>query len=250
MIDLVVGYAKGYTASQIRPFLRSLRDSEYEGEVLLFVELGAVPEALKWGAEAALIPRSNMKVHSARFLCLQDVLQKRKFEGVLLADTRDIIFQKNIAASLPSDGLHAFQEDRSMTIGTCPYNSNWIQLGYGNEVLEAMKDFPISCVGTVCGDMLSVRNYLNLLCDEVKRIQPRTSHPQDQAAHNYIIHHKIKSFLWDNEGQEVYTVGYIPRETVRIQNNKIVNRLGYVPAVIHQYDRHSNLTALVEGKYK
>jgi len=38
MIDLVAGYARGYNAEQIRPFLKSLRETGYDGDVLLFAD--------------------------------------------------------------------------------------------------------------------------------------------------------------------------------------------------------------------
>ena len=98
-----------------------------------------------------------------------------------------MIFQKNPADYLPSEGLNVYEEDQSMSLGTCPYNSLWVELGYGKEMLKELKDNFISCVGTTCGDRSSVLFYLGRLVEEIKQIQPRTSRPQDQGAHNYLI---------------------------------------------------------------
>jgi len=54
---------------------------------------------------------------------------------------------------------------------------------------------------------------------------------------------------WHNEVGEVYTVGYLPQESVRVKGDTILNASGWVPAVIHQWDRHQNLSALVERLY-
>ena len=248
MIDLVAGYARGYSAEDLRPFLKSLRGTGYDGGILLFVDGGAVREAQKWGATVRPVPPLRMKVHSDRFLCLEEALRGVKCNGVLLTDTRDVYFQTNPAIALPAEGLNVFEEDASMTIGTCPYNSLWIQLGYGDEALRKMSKEAISCVGTVCGDYGSVTYYLRLLRQEVERIQPRTQKPQDQGAHNYLINDVLDATCWKNEDAEVYTVGYIkPFGRVRVVDGKVVNSRGRAPAVIHQWDRHPNLKQLIEG---
>jgi len=247
MIDLVAGYAKGYNEQQIRPFLKSLRDSGYEGKILLFANGGAAKEAKKWNVDIRPVPPLRIKVHSDRFLCLEEVLQP--CEGVFLADTRDVIFQKNPAEDLPAYGLNAFEEDLSMTLGTCPYNSKWLTTGYGEAVMEEMKDFPISCVGTICGDYASIDNYLKFQRKEVLRLQPKTKLPQDQATHNFLIRKKLGCIVWPNENGEVYTVGYIPKKTIIVRDDKILNLHGKVPTVIHQWDRHKNLSRFVEEKY-
>jgi len=245
MIDLVAGYARGYSADEIRPFLKSLRQTGYNGRILLFANDGAAKEAEKWDVDLRPITSPRIKVHSARFICLEEELQNIDCEGILLSDTRDVIFQKNPSEYLPSQGLFAYEEDQSMCIGTCPYNSLWIKLGYGEEVLEQMKTYPISCVGTTCGDRDSILFYLKQLRKEIEKIQPKTSHPQDQAAHNYLIRGDIEVQVQHNEEGEVYTVGYISRGSVKIKDNKIINQSGLVPTVIHQWDRHLNLKNLV-----
>ena len=242
MIDLVAGYAKGYTQDVIRPFLKSLRDTGYEGQVLLFADGGAALEAKKWDVDVRRLPVSSMKVHSARFLCLEEALRgPASCSGVLLTDTRDVVFQQNPTTFLPSQGLNVFEEDRSQTLGTCPYNSEWLKVGYGEAVWRGLSARPICCVGTTCGTLDAVRVYLQRLRAEVERIQSKTHLPQDQAAHNYLVYRDKTARVWPNEYGEVYTVGYLPRESVRVVGGKIVNQLGKVPAVIHQWDRHQNL---------
>jgi len=251
MIDLVAGYARGYNAEQIRPFLKSLRDTGYEGDILLFADGDAAKEAEKWDVEIHPVPKLRIKVHSDRFLCLEEVIKKQPCEGVFLADTRDVIFQKNPSNNLPSHWptIHAFEEDESMSLGSCPYNSKWIKIGYGEDMLKELSGHPISCVGTISGDYLSILVYLKQQVEEVMRLQPKTTEPQDQATHNYLIRKVLKTTIWNNEEGEVYTVGYIPRGSVKIQDGKIINKAGKVPTVIHQWDRHKNLTRFVEERY-
>ncbi len=248
MIDLVMGYARGYNGDQIRPFLKSLRQTGYQGRIVLIADGGAMREAANWGADARpcpVVPR-GMLPHSARFVEMARLARALNWTGLFVADTRDIIFQKDITEALPSTGLNVFEEDGGMTIGSCPYNSLWIELGYGPEVLKAMNEWSISCVGTTCGARPEMLGYLDRLSAEVQRLQPRTRRPQDQAAHNWLIRFELKPTIYPNEVGEVYTVGYIPRGSVRIVNEQIVNVAGQVPAVIHQWDRHRNLKKLVQ----
>jgi len=250
MIDLVAGYARGYDAAQIRPFLKTLRETGYQGRILLVADGGAATEAVKWDVDVRPCPKPSggMTPHSVRFVELARMVKDLEWEGLFTVDTRDVIFQKDITNILPGQGLNIYEEDAGMTLGSCPYNSLWIELGYGAAVLEEMKDVPISCVGTVCGGRDAMLQYLDLLSIEVLRLQPKTRKPQDQSSHNYLTRYTLKPIIYPNEVGEIYTVGYIrPRNTVPIVDGKIVNRAGEVPAVIHQWDRHINLKAHVEG---
>ena len=249
MIDLVVGYARGYDADIIRPFLKSLRKTGYDGRILLFANGGAAEESKKWDVDLRPIPKPRIKVHSDRFVILEEALRDIPCEGMFLSDTRDVIFQKNPRGFLPSEGLNVYEEDQCMSLKTCPYNSLWLSLGYGEETLDKLSESPISCVGTSCGDRDSILIYLKMLREEVERIQPKTTHPQDQAAHNYLIREKLDCRVWNNEEGEIYTVGYVHRGSVKIKRNKIINMSGDIPTVIHQWDRHNNLENLIKVLY-
>lgn len=249
MIDLVMGFADRYTAGQVRPFLKSLRESGYDGSIVLFATGSSVQEASRWGAEVRTPQRSPMPLCSARFFHYQKEVESRKHEGLLLIDVRDVLFQGN-ASKLPDYRIHAFEEDAGMTLGRCPYNSKWIRAAYGSAVLGAMSQLPIVCAGTTCGNYEDMVKYLHEMCQEIANIQPRMIDTIDQAVHNVVVGKDIGIRLWGNEYGPVYNVGYImPRETVEIRSGRIVNKAGKVPLVIHQWDRHKNLSALVEGMF-
>jgi hypothetical protein len=225
-----------------------LRDVGYEGGILWFADEGAAEEGERWGADVRHPPRPVTKVHHDRFFHLQKAIAETECEGAFLADTRDTIFQKNPAIYLPAVGFHAFEEDAGMAIGTCPYNSKWIMDGFGEGVLSEMADVHISCVGTFCGDHESVNAHLSALADGIRK------YSQDTAWHNYTIRRRPDTYpngltIWPNEDGEVYTVGYIPRGMVVVVAGQIQNKAGHVPAVVHQWDRHRNLKALVEELY-
>jgi hypothetical protein len=255
MIDLVVGAAQGFNGRQIRPFLKSLRDNGYEGRVILFADKGAAREAAQWDVEVLPCPPVKVLPHAERFLWIHKKITNLDWDprGIFLADTRDIIFQGN-AANLPSYGLHAFEEDPCMTIGSCPYNSEWMELGYGKPGLDATRDQSIICVGTICGDPLGVGRHLQRLCIDLEKLQPKTRKPQDQSCHNYIIRSTppTQKTVWANDNPWVYTVGYVGhpvRDTIRFNDEGIMNGNGLYPLVVHQWDRHPSLKEFVEERY-
>jgi len=250
MIDLIIGAGIGYSEKQLRPFLKSLRLSGYGGRVVLFADGGGAKEALEWDVEVLSCPKIQTFPHAERFYWILEEVLRSEAQGVVCLDTRDVIFQTN-PENLPFTGFHAFEEDSSMTIGTCPYNSGWVETGYGKNTLDLMKDYPISCVGSFCGDRVQVANHLHKLTTELKRLQPKTSSFQDQSCHNYIIRNANNDHqtIWNNEMGEVYTVGYIPYGTVKINGDMILNKNECVPSVIHQWERHPNLTELVNNLY-
>jgi len=246
MIDLVTGYAYGYSAEQVRPFLKSLRLTGYEGRILLFANGDAAIEAKKWNVDLRPCPKPVYRICSDRFIRIAEALKDIPCEGILLSDTRDVVFQKNPATFLPSSGLNVYEEDHNMRIGTCNYNSKWILTGYGREVLKKLENAFISCAGVSCGDEKSMKIYLDRLCEEIRRIQPKSNLSLDQAAHNFLIRVELESKIWNNDNGEVYTVGYVKRNTVKIKGNKIINDNGEVPAVVHQWDRHNKLCNLIK----
>lgn len=166
----------------------------------------------------------------------------------MLADGRDQIFQSDPFASYPS-GLHVFEEDNRMTMGRCPYNGKWGRDRYGDAYLESVKDRNILCVGTVIGDLPEVRNLVRKMHIEIG------NHPRygglEQAVFQYLIlTGKVEAEVHSNEESDVYTVGYIPRETVRADERGVIyNLAGSAPAAIHQYDRHENLKKVVASRW-
>lgn len=251
MVDLVMGAAVGYDANQIRPFLASLRRKGYLGRIVLWANGEALLEARKWDVEVQPVPPVRTLPHAERFLWMRDFLKKTACQSVFLTDTRDVFFQKNPALTLPGNYLHVFQEAAPMTLGSCPYNSEWIRIGYGQKTLELLKDLPILCVGSISGSRTGVLEHLDDLADELAVLQPKTRKPQDQSCHNVILRRGDPDGVnfWDNEQSEVYTVGYLPRESVAVVDGTVRNKAGEIPTVVHQWDRHQNLSALVKELY-
>jgi len=251
MIDCIIGAAVKYSPEQVRPFVKSLFQANYTGRCLLFVDRqDTALEVERWGWEA-LAPgaKHSRHPHSSRFYWIKDAIPE-DVEGVLCLDTRDTIFQLD-PSSLPSEGLHFFEEDRSQTIGSCPYNSEWILKGYSPIILDYLKPRPILCVGSYCGQRAAIMAHTEALCKELDRAQTVAQCFVDQAAHNLLAYVYCKNYdIWHNEKSPVYTVGHLDRGSVQTEGEYIVNQAGEVPAVVHQWDRHDNLKDLVLAAYQ
>jgi len=239
---IILTAALNYTEEIVRPFLNSLRASGYPGSLVVLVNSKTERAAFPEGTTFLEDPRSTFPINTRRFLAFRDFL-KGSTEPCLLCDIRDIVFQGDPSAILGL-GINVTEEDRSMVIGSCPYNSDWMTKIFG-EVRHS--DKPILCAGTTWGDELAT--YTAAMWSMLSTLPPIIG--LDQAVHNHLVYgNHLAAYIHANEESPVYTVGYIPRETVSVVDEKwISNKAGEVDTIIHQWDRHQNLKKLIEGRY-
>lgn len=219
----------GYAGGEMGPFRRS---------------------AAKWmpGAKVVEVSGSEEPPVVGRVFRWREVLAGLDGPGeVMLADGRDQVFQGDLFAALPGSGLHVFQEDLGMRIGSCPYNGLWAKRRYGGAWLEEVGKYPILCVGTVVGGLDEVRGLVGAMCREIDGVsRSEWFGGLEQAVFQRLVWGgEVPARVWANEEGPVYTVGYLPRESVEVRGGVVVNRSGEVPAAVHQWDRHQNLSAWV-----
>lgn len=242
----------GYKSEDVRPFLASLRATGYMGALSFWSDGEAASECRRHGWEPRPPgPATLTKPHANRFLWMADDVKDESDDVVMCLDARDVIFQRDPATSISCDEyVYCCEEDRSQTLGSCPYNSEWLRVGYGENVARFLGDEAILCVGSFFGPIEQMSAALGRLSAEIRRIQPRTNQYQDQAAWNWLAYAKaFPRIMVNNESSPVYTVGYIQRETVKVVDGTIRNLAGDIPVVVHQWDRHRNLTEYVRTKY-
>ena len=126
---LVLGLAIGYQADDIAPFVRSLRQ-HYEGPAHLFCDDGPGLAALlerhriTW-TKAMLPPKGDPAIW--RYRLYEEHLANVSVDTqILLSDVADVVFQGDPFGFSVAAGCIGFLEDRSMTIGTCPWNRDWM----------------------------------------------------------------------------------------------------------------------------
>ena len=172
------------------------------------------------------------------------------YANVLLVDVRDSFFQDNIFERCNGKKILFSKEVNDFANEKC--NREWIERRYGINVINSIKDYYPICAGTIIGDF----NYIKNLCENVVENMDNTSYEYfkncDQSIVNYLVYYK-KIFIEDDIYWEyacdnnIATVGLLNELTIK--SNEVVNKDNYIPALIHQYDRHKILVKFVERKY-
>ena len=232
---IILTTALFYKAAQVKPFLNSLRASGYSGRIAVLTNKCQAREYLRAnGAEILEDIENGYPINSRRFLVYREFLRPIE-EPIIICDIRDIIFQKNPEQFMPTEGVNVFREFEGKTIGECPYNSKWMIDIFGT-IKWGHKE--IICAGATSGRLT---DYCDAVWKMLDNLPPIVG--LDQAVHNHLIYsEKVKADMFANEAGEVYTVGYMPRESIPIAEDGFIhNKAGEVPCIIHQYDRHNNL---------
>lgn len=214
----------GYPAEVNNKFLTNLYQTGYDGDTVL----------LSW------TPRIPQAIYSDRVYQYLKFLQTNpnRYDKYIITDVRDVYFQRN-PSEIQSTDLDVFLEHGDVTIGECPYNSQWIYAGFGEEGLAKLRNKPISCGGTMVGTLDGMLRYCRSMIYFYDKATEEYKYMQgsDQGIHNWIIHmNHLKCRQVENEFSDIYTVGYVPM--LHVKNHMIYNQRGELPAIIHQYDRH------------
>jgi hypothetical protein len=178
--------------------------------------------------------------HVARFFRYLRYLTGRAatFDRVLMTDVRDVLFRRNPFDNDLGDDVWCFLEDETKTLGSEPYNREWLVDAYGEAVADTLADRPISCAGVTMGSRPAVEAYLRVLVDGLVGL-PRQPKGIDQAVHNFVIHNGLvpNVRLCANGDGPVLTLGAMSSE----QAEAFVTRPDARVSVLHQHDRHRAL---------
>lgn len=291
--NLIIGTATGYKYDNIKHFIKSLKDINYIGDIVLlvneYIDIETKNELLVQGVFLIYAPnnllsfsrmysRSRLwKIHylpqkllfkvlnignnnlnrlskyvklfhlisGSRYCYYYDYLfiNKHKYKMVLLTDVRDVVFQADPFLAASNDNLLNFYEE-GQSIGNSFYTSYWIKHAFGSKALISIKDKASICSGTTIGSIDSILFYLdNMIRGLSKAIAGITGLGGfDQGVHNYLIynHSFPDSNIIRNADGEVITLGDFPLININ-DNLQIVNHLGLIIPVIHQFDRLPDL---------
>lgn len=244
-VDAVLGYATGYDAHDIAPFVRSLR-AVFEGEIALVVDDRPDVRALLDQHDVRMLAADTIdgwKPHvvMTRFAAFDHYLTDRTdLRSVLITDVRDVLFQKPPFAPQPT-GLEVFVEgDR---LSDHAFDMKYLTALVGKTMAEALASAPAICVGTVMGPRTEVARFCRmvLMLAAIPRSEFGGAFGADQAACNIAVHMGlVKADVRENYGR-VATIGLTPGDTLGIRDGEVVNPDGSISAIVHQHDRHRHL---------
>jgi len=256
---LILGLAAGYHYGDVRPFLVSLERAGYAGETVLFVS-GTTRDLDRMRARrATVVPLtrpdtlSDVPYNGLRYFLYRDFLADagRTFERILLADVRDVLFQRDPFDFPWPDGLNATLEDRRVTVGSCPFNARWVREHLGPDALAAIGDRPVSCSGTTVADHAAMLDYLEKMTG---LLAPPTTGERmagyDQGVHNLLVHTgRITDVtLHDNAGP-ILTLAQT-RGAPRVDaEGRVLNEAGIPAHLVHQYDRKPALFRRIRAEF-
>jgi hypothetical protein len=246
--DAVVGYATGYDAADIAPFVLSLR-AVFDGSVALVVD--ADPElrgfldrydvtAVDAPAWRGWAPHPVMQ----RFVAFAGLLGDRP-GAALACDVRDVIFQAAPFAPAPV-GLEAFVEAEAH-LGEHAFNMKHLRALFGQGLAASLADRACLCVGTVMGPRAEVTRLSRLILSlaATPRSEIGGAFGADQAGFNLAVHQGlIDARIQPNYGR-VATLGLTAGESLVFEGGRVINPDGGFSAIVHQHDRHPHLDAAV-----
>jgi hypothetical protein len=273
----VLGYIHEYRWGTIAPFVNSLRDTGYSGEICLFasgidgetqttiqtkgVKILDSPfrkspfrnwMAKRWEVLKTApffirrrILKSILESVMLRHFLYEEYLSRhgKNYRHVLLSDVRDVVFQDNPFTNIACGGVHFFEEAVGRTIASEPYNSGWMRALFGEKVFSEFAEKPIICSGTILGEsraLAAFMSHLIRILATVRVFQPYG----DQAAVNVAVrrYKNNEIYIHKNGESAVLTMGIMPLSDICLDGRgRIVRPDGQVIPVLHQYDRHPSV---------
>jgi glycosyltransferase involved in cell wall biosynthesis len=244
----VLTYCTGYRYEVYKRFVGTLYDTGFSGDVIIVVNASDVDTLKTLQTE---YPKVRYHVDTLdlarqcqqkRYFVFNDLMDSLKTDYVLLCDSRDLYFQKNIELYDTGDAdLVYFLED--MKIKDCPHNCGWlkdIEKCIGRDVIAGIGENLISCSGTTYGTVKGIREYLAAMCVVMTRMIKTDYAGIDQGIHNFLLY-DLKS-MPENTKSLTNADGFV--NTLQYgykfmnENNEIVtSSTGDASYVVHQWDR-------------
>jgi len=257
----VITYCSGYDYKIFDRFIGSLNDTGFSG--MIYVIINEFDKRIikkikaKYNNLYAVVDNIQKKTHinCHRFFCIQLLLKKIQIKSdyLLICDSRDVLFQKNIEEYPYNKNVDIYGFLEGSTIEKEQvFNARWIK---EIEKLMNLKIYDdicknnIICCGTTIGKQDKIKIYVDEMCNNLLKYNIITN--LDQGLHNYMLYCnsiRMNIKLLSNEDNLVNT---LCNDVHKInENNLIVNKNNEISYIVHQYDRCSNdLKQKISVKY-
>lgn len=233
MKNLILGFAEGYRTPQVEIFVRSLRATRFDGDVVLFVDhraprdytdylaahdIRAVRTEWRRQAFASLRPLVALErqltrrrftpeqfaadgwiqhATMARYECYRRFLADagREHRWVLFTDVRDVVFQDDPFRFDPGREICLFEEP-GQPLAASGSTAKWIRRSYGATALTTIAERPVLCAGVMLGTRAGMLALIRSLTDVMARAECfwALRFGLDQAALNLLVHADIDGF--------------------------------------------------------
>ena len=193
-----------------------------------------------------LVARRVLHLFYLRHLLYLRFLERNPgIERVLMCDSRDVYFQCDPFSEWPGPGLHAFQEDESVSLGECGHHRRWITQLAGSQTLEQISKYPRVCAGTILADRDSAIAFLRKMVEMTYSALSLEPHDGDQGLFNILVRQcRLPNIVVHRNGESsVYTGSGVAGEAVLTDANGFAIRPdGSRVPILHQYDRNPKIS--------
>jgi hypothetical protein len=209
-------------------------------------------------AKKKLLPRQLAFIHSfffltiSRFFMYYNWLLETDYDTIFFTDVNDVIFQGDVFALCVKDKVVVYEEYDGCSLGNDENNSTWVEKGYGKQILKKMSGSTIICAGTILADRSICSTFLqDFMLEIMAPNKPLDTSGLDQGVLNYMVSHQKKHYFESSKnGKSVFTVALQPDGDIFFKSDAIATiHWAHIPAVVHQYNRHSKLIDFVNDKY-
>jgi hypothetical protein len=252
----------GYSIQTFRNFAGSLASTGFDGEIVMMTteknyhnhglrKLEGDYPCLQFKFIPELEDYRNINCYRYGFYHEYLISHAEYYDYVMIADSRDVIFQRDIS-QYPFDSQYdLFFAEEEKIIKDCGINSGWILDLFGKDVLDEIENRIVLCSGTTIGKYHAILQYLEVMAEAVSKVESEflarfgSLGGIDQGIHNYIHYKDLLTGLniktMHNNQNLIYTVGHVasdskPRTFLNAES-KFINRSGLVCYCVHQYDR-------------
>lgn len=255
--NLLIGAITNYIWDDVAPFFNSYKQAGFENcDCVIYI--GSMSEKTQakiraCGVEVLPVPErfNGTCVNDFRWELYRDYLREHAddYNMVFTADVRDTIFQSDVFKCYEDSGAFlgiALEED---TLSN-EINKGWLTARYGRAVYESMKQQRIIFTGTVWGTAQEFLSFTSAMVEHINSQDYPYFRVCDQAAGNWLIYHeKMFSNILRPSTNYDGAVMTVCHEVKLSPDGMILNTTGKAAAVVHQYDRNTQLLHSVVKRY-
>lgn len=272
--DLIIGAFKNYHFEIVKPWIKSINESGFEGDKVIIV-INATEQTIKQiEAEGFKVikvqPMTDAMFHMERFFHIYNYLKDKKdqYRNVITTDVRDVIFQRNPSEFLETavgigSGYDLVAVSESILIKNEHWNRENIKKSFGHYFYNDVQDKEVLNVGTLAGHVDEVCDLCGML---YQMSLNRMDWVADQAAYNIIMNWEpyksitkfvgLKSAWTCNlhvtnkpEEKEMFAPFIIEKPPVFEDGLVKDGETGKPFYIVHQYDRDPVLKKFFDEKY-
>lgn len=250
---VITGCATSYKPEEIQIFTTSLRQHHDGPAALIIHDDAPVIEHLKaLEIDAFIVPRakpSDVHIVTRRFAYLLSLLESRtRWTEVFSCDVRDVMFQASPFSLPRAAELEVYQEREIGTLADHAASKKWTRRAYGKAAFKRIADKPALCGGALLGQREALARLLRAMLNlnRIPRSAVASAFGADQAALNLAVHDGMIDAEVVANHERVSTIGAYLEALKLDENDRFVRPDGFMPPVIHQFDRDADFTAAVE----